>query len=73
MFYNESSNFIRRLKGLAMADTISQIVWGSEQDYVNTTHWHISPFFRMIQNGETEQLRASLNLELDRYDYRQRA
>ena len=56
-----------------MADTISQIVWGSEQDYVNTTHWHISPFFRMIQNGETEQLRASLNLELDRYDYRQRA
>lgn len=55
-----------------MADIVRQVVWDSEQDYVNTTHWHISPFFRMIQNGETEQLRASLNLELDQYDFRQR-
>ena len=55
-----------------MTDTVSQVVWDSEQDYVNTTHWHISPLFRLIKNGETEQLRQSLDLALDRYDYRQR-
>lgn len=55
-----------------MATTAHQVVWDSEQDYVNTTYWHILPFFLNVKNGETEQLCATIDLKLDVYDYRQR-
>lgn len=39
----------------------------SEDSYLNTTFWEIHPLFVMIQNGETEHLRRSLNIQLERF------
>ncbi len=55
-----------------MATSVHQIVWDSEEDYINETFWRIQPLFLLLMNGQTEELSGTLNLQLDRYDFRQR-
>ncbi len=55
-----------------MATSVHQIVWDSEEDYINETFWRIQPLFLLVMSGQTEELKNTLNLQLDRYDFRQR-
>ena len=55
-----------------MTTSVHQIVWDSEEDYINETFWRIQPLFILVMNGQTEELRNTLDLQLDRYDFHQR-
>ncbi len=55
-----------------MPSSVSQIVWDSEENYTNETYWKIHPLFVLIQEGDRDKLQESLDLQLDRYDFRER-
>ncbi len=55
-----------------MSTTIRQTIWDSEENYLNETFWRVYPLFLLVRDGKTEELRRSLDLQLDRYDFRQR-
>ncbi len=55
-----------------MRATVGQLIWDSEDDYINESFWRIHPLFIMIQNGETAKLRESLDLQLDQHDFHER-
>ena len=52
--------------------TTDQQIRDSEENIINSTYWHIMPFFRMIRNGETKKLMGSLDIEIDRFDFHKR-
>ena len=55
-----------------MNTTIQQTIWDSEEDYLNDTFWRISPLFMLVRDGKTEELTKTLDIQLDKYDFRQR-
>lgn len=54
---------------MIMETAVHQIVRDSENDTFNTSHHDILPYFRMIQNGETEQLMKTLDIRLGTEEY----
>ena len=55
-----------------MAETVQQVILDSEENYLNETYWQILPLFQMVQSGDADGLRQSLDLHLGRYDFRER-
>ena len=55
-----------------MSETLRQVILDSEENYLNKTFWQIRPLFQMVQNGDTDSLRHSLDLHLVRNDLRAR-
>lgn len=52
--------------------SFQQTIWDSEEDFINETFWDINPLFLLVKEGKTEELKNSLNLQLDQFDFRQR-
>ncbi len=50
-----------------MPDIVRQKIEDSEINYLNTTFWDIQPLFLMLREGMTEQMKAGLDLQLDRF------
>ena len=50
-----------------MSDTVHQRIRDSEESYLNTTFWDIHPLFLLVQKGETEKLKDSLNIQLEKF------
>lgn len=55
-----------------MLHTVHQTLRDSEEAYLNETFWRIQPLFLLVQSGKTEALREKLDIQLDRYNFRQR-
>lgn len=56
----------------ALSENIRQTIRDSEEDYVNETFWRIYPSFLLVKSGDVEALHESLDIQLDRYDFRRR-
>ena len=52
-----------------MEAAVHQIVRDSENNSFNTSHHNILPYFRMIQNGDMDQLMKTLDIRLGTEDY----
>ena len=52
-----------------MEAAVHQIVRDSEKNSFNTSHHNILPYFRMIQNGDMDQLMKTLDIRLGAEDY----
>ncbi|MCR4634390.1 MAG: AraC family transcriptional regulator [Erysipelotrichaceae bacterium] len=50
----------------------SQQIKDSEEGIINTTYWHIQPFFEMIRRGETKKLMKNLDIQIDQFDFHER-
>ncbi len=50
-----------------MPDIARQRIEDSEENYLNTTFWDVQPLFLMLRDGMEKQLKAGLNLQLDRF------
>lgn len=48
-----------------MPDTVRQMLRDSEESYLNTTFWESHPLFLLVQNGDLEQLKAKLHIQLE--------
>ena len=55
-----------------MASTVDRKIQDSQEGYLNDTYWIIHPLFLLVQNGEVDRLASSLDIQLDRYDFRGR-
>lgn len=50
-----------------MENTLLQNLRDSEESYTNQTFWAIYPLFLRIQNGNEDELREGLDIQLDRF------
>ena len=50
-----------------MPEVIRQKLIDSEESYLNTTFWDIHPLFRMVQNGDREQLQERLHFQFENF------
>ncbi|MBQ9002400.1 MAG: helix-turn-helix transcriptional regulator [Eggerthellaceae bacterium] len=52
-----------------MASTVQQQIDDSQDGYINETFWHVYPLFLLVKAGMTDELRKTLDLRLDEYDF----
>lgn len=52
--------------------SVSQQIKDSEEGIINTTYWHIQPFFQMIRKGETKKIMESLDIQIESFDFHER-
>lgn len=50
-----------------MADTLYQKLQDSEESYINQTFWDVHPLFLLVQNGDVDGLKASLDIQLEHF------
>ncbi|MBR4163282.1 MAG: helix-turn-helix transcriptional regulator [Solobacterium sp.] len=55
-----------------MKSTIHQAINDSEDNFTNTTFWHIQPYFQLIRNGETDKLMESIDIQMEKTDFHDR-
>jgi AraC-like DNA-binding protein len=51
----------------SLSDTVRQQLRDSEESYLNTSFWNIQPLFLLVRSGEVEKMRASLNIQLEKF------
>ena len=50
-----------------MSDSVQQKLLDSEESYLNTTFWEIYPLFLLVRDGDSDRLKESLDIELEKF------
>ena len=50
-----------------MPEIIPQKLQDSEENYLNTTFWEIYPLFLLVRDGDSDRLKESLDIELEKF------
>ena len=50
-----------------MPEIIPQKLQDSEENYLKTTFWEIYPLFLLVRDGDSDRLKESLDIELEKF------